>query len=75
MLLIIIVNNYIFLGSLSTDRLRIILIDWFWKDIKKRRIVNIPETKNDLFLLFQKHLYSCFGKDRSSTNLTKIALF
>ncbi|CAD5117132.1 DgyrCDS5940 [Dimorphilus gyrociliatus] len=66
------VSSLLELGSLQTGQLKAIVIDWYWKDLKQRKIVNIPETRKDLFVLFQKHFSSCLGTDQLDT---KIALF
>ncbi len=42
-----------FPGFLKMDQVKVVFIDWTWKDKKMRRIVDIPETRSDMFLFIK----------------------
>jgi len=44
-------------GSLKIEELKYLIVDWSWKDVKMRRILNMPNVKEDFILLFQKHFF------------------
>lgn len=43
-------------GHLKIDKLTALVIDWNWRDVKKRRVVDIPEIRGELATLFQQYL-------------------
>ncbi|XP_071113359.1 protein CMSS1-like [Haliotis cracherodii] len=43
-------------GSLKVDNLRYVMVDWNWRDIKFKRIIDIPEVKKDLLELCKSEL-------------------
>ncbi|XP_046553973.1 uncharacterized protein C3orf26 homolog isoform X1 [Haliotis rubra] len=43
-------------GSLKLDNLRYVIVDWNWRDIKFKRITDIPEVKKDFLELCKTHL-------------------
>lgn len=56
-------------GSLHVKRLKYLIVDWSWKDIKTRRIANMPDVKDHFLLLFQKHLFKQCQKGTLSVGL------
>lgn len=43
-------------NSLKLSNLRWIVIDWSFVDVKKRRLIDFDDIRNELFSLMQKHL-------------------
>ncbi|XP_045196350.2 protein CMSS1-like [Mercenaria mercenaria] len=43
-------------GHLKLDKLMAIVIDWNWRDIKKHRVIDIPEIRGELAALLQTYL-------------------
>ncbi|KAL4232677.1 cms1 ribosomal small subunit [Mactra antiquata] len=43
-------------GYLKLDKMTAIVIDWNWRDVKKRRAVDIPEIKSELTSMFKQYL-------------------
>ena len=41
-------------GALDLSQVRNIVLDWSWRDVKKRRLADIPEVQDDLTKLFVK---------------------
>ena len=42
--------------SLHLDQMTHVVLDWSWRDVKLRRMIDIPEIKADLFKLLQKYI-------------------
>lgn len=43
-------------GYLSLHQTSLVVLDWSWRDAKLRRLVDIPEIREDLYKLLQKYL-------------------
>ncbi|KAI8520382.1 cms1 ribosomal small subunit [Branchiostoma belcheri] len=56
--------------ALRLDHVRCVVLDWTYRDVKLRRLCDIPEVRGDLFQLFRKHLIP-LAKD----GLLKFGLF
>ncbi|XP_078699759.1 protein CMSS1-like isoform X2 [Branchiostoma floridae x Branchiostoma belcheri] len=56
--------------ALRLDHVRCVVLDWTYRDVKLRRLCDIPEVRGDLFQLFMKHLIP-LAKD----GLLKFGLF
>ena len=55
----------LFSGSLEMSQLKYVILDWSWRDVKLRKMCDIPEIRSDLFSLLKKH----FIPRAKSTNL------
>jgi len=44
-------------GSLRVDRLRYVVVDWSWKDVKMRGLTNMPMVKDSFVQLFQRFVW------------------
>ncbi|XP_078618142.1 protein CMSS1-like isoform X2 [Branchiostoma floridae x Branchiostoma japonicum] len=42
--------------ALRLDHVRCVVLDWTYRDVKLRRLCDIPEVRDDLFQLLRKHL-------------------
>ncbi|XP_057308466.1 protein CMSS1-like [Hydractinia symbiolongicarpus] len=42
-------------GGINTKRLKYVIIDWSWKDLKQRRITSMPGVKDELLSLFKTY--------------------
>ena len=49
---------FFFADSLDLNQTKHVILDWSWRDVKLRRMTDIPEIRSDLFLLLKKHLIS-----------------
>ena len=38
------------------SQLKYVILDWSWRDVKLRKMCDIPEIRSDLFNLLKKHL-------------------
>ena len=47
------IHIYIYIDVLKLKKCRLVVIDWYWRDKKMRRITDIPEVKEDLTLLLK----------------------
>lgn len=56
--------------GLSLQALRYLVLDWNWRDQKLRRMVDIPEIKQDLMKLLESGVLACCKEDK-----VKIGLF
>ncbi|KAK2171533.1 hypothetical protein NP493_1056g01055 [Ridgeia piscesae] len=43
-------------GSLSLKQTKLVLLDWTWRDLKLRRLIDVPETRTDLWSLLTSHV-------------------
>ncbi|KAL3882130.1 hypothetical protein ACJMK2_028501 [Sinanodonta woodiana] len=43
-------------GHLKLEKLKALVLDWNWRDVKQRRLVDVPEVRSDLFVLLQTKL-------------------
>jgi len=57
-------------GGLKTENLHFIIIDWSFTDVKKRRMIDYPYIRDQLFDLFLNH----FSKLISSGKLRGVLL-
>jgi protein CMS1 len=44
------------LACLHLDYLKYVILDWSHRDVKLRRLIDIPETRTDTMELLRKHL-------------------
>lgn len=42
-------------GALNISKTRYLILDWNWRDVKKRRMIDLPELEKDLFALLKDH--------------------
>ncbi|XP_076466631.1 uncharacterized protein C3orf26 homolog [Babylonia areolata] len=42
-------------GSLKLDHVHAVVLDWNWRDIKLKRMVDVPDVRRDLTLLLKEH--------------------
>jgi len=54
--------------NLKLNECRVIALDWSFEDVKKRRLITIPEIRKDVLELFRKHLLPLF-KSRNDISL------
>ena len=45
-------------GSLKLDRLKYVVVDWSWRDVKMRGLTNMPMVKESFVELFHHHLFA-----------------
>ncbi|XP_077392231.1 protein CMSS1 isoform X2 [Festucalex cinctus] len=64
------ISDLIHRDGLSLQALRFLVLDWNWRDQKSRRMMDIPEIKQDVFKLLE----SCI-LDRCQAANVKIGLF
>ncbi|KAK3084721.1 hypothetical protein FSP39_018004 [Pinctada imbricata] len=50
------VNALLKLGALHLDSLFSVVLDWNWRDVKLKRMTDIPDVRKDLLLLLQTHV-------------------
>ncbi|PIK42214.1 hypothetical protein BSL78_20926 [Apostichopus japonicus] len=58
-------------GALDTTETRFLILDWNWRDVKFRRMVDMPELEKDLFSLLKEHFIGALKSDEKM----KIGLF
>merc|ERR1712126_786752 len=44
-------------GSLKLNELKVVVVDWSWKDVKMRGVTNMPMVKEQFVKLFQQYLF------------------
>ncbi len=42
--------------ALKEEETYYVILDWNWRDVKLRRMVDMPEVRNDLFELLKKYI-------------------
>ncbi|KAI0229410.1 Protein CMSS1 [Lamellibrachia satsuma] len=42
--------------SLSMKQTKYVLLDWTWRDLKLRRLIDVPETRTDMWSLLTSHV-------------------
>ena len=57
--------------ALNAEETQYVILDWNWRDMKLRRMVDVPEIRKDLFELLRKYIVPAA---RTSGKL-KIGLF
>lgn len=48
--------------NLKLNECRAICLDWSFEDVKKRRLITMPETRLDVLQLFRKYFISLLKK-------------
>jgi len=56
-------------GSLLTDHLKHVVVDWRYADVKKRSISTMPDVRNDLAVLLQKHVFPILKEGSAKLSL------
>ena len=50
------ISSLIQSDALNQEETYYVIIDWNWRDVKLRRIVDVPEVRQDLFELLRKYV-------------------
>jgi protein CMS1 len=56
-------------GSLRVERLKYVVVDWSWKDVKMRGLTNMPMVKESFVQLFQQYLLGKCGEGSLSVGV------
>jgi len=49
-------NTLNFTGHLQLEDVSAVVVDWNWRDMKKRRLVDVPEIRAELASLLKSYL-------------------